>query len=79
MGNKISPSKINKLVLKGRLLPILETKDGKTYIHGYRRKGNSRKSENLMFNEPQELKDLSIPQSVNTVSEPDVVRLFDDE
>jgi hypothetical protein len=76
MSNKISPATINKLVLKGRLLPILETKDGKTYIHGYRRKNGSRKSnENVMFTQPQELKELSKPAA--TVTDTPTVQLFD--
>ncbi len=62
----MSPQKINKLVMQGRLVPILQkTEDGKVMILGYRRKSNSRKSNSqILFKEPQELKELSTQKNV---------------
>jgi len=47
--------------MQGRLVPILQkTEDGKVMILGYRRKGNSRKSNQVIeFAQPQEVPELS--------------------
>jgi hypothetical protein len=80
----MSPQKINKLVIQGRLVPILEkTKDGKVMILGYRRKGKSRKSNQVIqFAQPQEIPELtktldnpSIPMP-NTIALPEPVTLI---
>lgn len=65
----MSPQKINKLVMQGRLVPILQkTDEGKVMILGYRRKGNSRKNkQEIMFNQPQEISELS-----NTLADPSI-------
>lgn len=53
--SNISPDKIRKLVLQGRITPIIEQKDGKQYLLGYKRKSTSRKKESYMLPIPQEL------------------------
>lgn len=50
----MSPSRIQKLVKQGRLIPIIKnTDDGKTYLLGYRRKNLSRKTDSYMLPEPE--------------------------
>jgi len=55
---KITPTKLKRLIAKGRLVPVLTTNnDGKQVLLGYRRK-NSRSSkshEQYMFAEPMVL------------------------
>ena len=55
--------------MQGRLVPILQkTEDGKVMILGYRRKGNSRKSNQVInFAQPQEISELS-----KTLADPSV-------
>ena len=53
--SKMTPDKIRKLALKGRLVPIVEQRNGKMYLIGYGRKATSRKREQYMLPEPQEL------------------------
>jgi hypothetical protein len=55
----MSPQKINKLIMQGRLIPIIEkTTEGKTMLLGYRRKGNSRKSsQELRFAKPVDMEE----------------------
>ena len=54
--SKMSPDKIRKLALKGRLVPIVHTnQEGKSFLYGYKRKTNSRKKDNYMLPEPMEL------------------------
>jgi len=52
---KLSPSKLQKLIAKGRVTPVIQTsQDGKNYLLGYRRtsKRSSKINENYMFAEP---------------------------
>jgi hypothetical protein len=61
--SKISPDKIRKLALKGRLVPIIKsTDDGKHYLLGYKRKATSRKNDNYMLPEPELLNVPELPQ-----------------
>jgi hypothetical protein len=42
---KVSPKKIEDLIKKGRLVPVIQTtNEGKHFLVGYKRKGTSRKS-----------------------------------
>jgi len=52
---KLSPSKLQKLIAKGRVTPVIQTSpEGKHYLLGYRRTSNrsSKSHENYMFAEP---------------------------
>ena len=73
----MSPQKVNKLVMQGRLVPILQkTEDGKVMILGYRRKGNSRKSNQVIqFAQPQEVPELSRTLANPSVPMPATVTL----
>jgi hypothetical protein len=73
----MSPQKVNKLVMQGRLVPILQkTEDGKVMILGYRRKGNSRKSNQaIQFAQPQEVPELSRTLANPSVPVPATVTL----
>lgn len=75
--NFMSPQKVNKLVMQGRLVPILQkTEDGKVMILGYRRKGNSRKSNQMIqFAQPQEVPELSRTLANPSVPMPATVTL----
>jgi len=55
----MSPQKINKLIMQGRLIPIIEkTTEGKTVLLGYKRKGNSRKSSQILqFAKPVDMEE----------------------
>jgi len=53
MSNRMSASSIRKLALKGRLVPIIQEKDGKHYLVGYRRKAESRKKDSFLLPEPE--------------------------
>ena len=78
--NKImSPQKVNKLVMQGRLVPILQkTEEGKVMILGYRRKGNSRKSNQVInFAQPQEIPELSKTLANPSVPMPETITLPD--
>ena len=57
--SKISPDKIRKLALQGRLVPIITEKDGKHYLMGYKRKATSRKKDSFLLPEPEELPNTS--------------------
>jgi hypothetical protein len=55
MANKLTANKLQKLIAKGRVVPVLSTdKAGQNILLGYRRKNNrSNKShEQYMFAEP---------------------------
>lgn len=55
---KLSPSKLQKLVAKGRLVPVISKNDkGQNVLLGYRRKNNrsSKSHEQYMFAEPMSL------------------------
>jgi len=55
MANKLTANKLQKLIAKGRVVPVISTdKEGKNILLGYRRKNNrSNKShEQYMFAEP---------------------------
>lgn len=55
---KITPSKLQKLIAKGRLVPVVTTNnDGKNVLLGYRRKNlrSSKSHEQYMFAEPMVL------------------------
>jgi hypothetical protein len=73
----MSPQKVNKLVMQGRLVPILQkTEDGKVMILGYRRKGKSRKSNQVIqFAQPQEVPELSQTLANPSVPMPATVTL----
>jgi hypothetical protein len=73
----MSPQKVNKLVMQGRLVPILQkTEEGKVMILGYRRKGNSRKSNQVIqFAQPQEVPELSRTLANPSVPMPATVTL----
>ena len=75
----MSPQKVNKLVMQGRLVPILQkTEDGKVMILGYRRKGNSRKSNQVInFIQPQEIPELSKTLANPSVPMPETITLPD--
>jgi len=56
---KMNPNNIQKLVMKGRLVPIIKsTQDGKHYLVGYRRKSTSRKArtDSYLLPTPEEIK-----------------------
>ena len=63
--------------MQGRLVPILQkTKDGKVMMMGYRRKGNSRKSNQVIeFREPQEVPELSKKLQTPTTTLPDTIQI----
>lgn len=55
---KITPNKLQKLISKGRLIPVLATNnDGKQVLLGYKRKNkrSSKSHEQYMFAEPMVL------------------------
>jgi hypothetical protein len=49
----ITPKNIEKLIKKGRLVPLIKEKDGKFYLIGYTRKSTSRKNDKLMLPQPE--------------------------
>jgi len=56
--SKINPKKVQNLIAKGRLVPILGIdKNGKNVLYGYRRKNtrSSKAHEQYMFAEPMAL------------------------
>jgi len=56
--SKMSPKKIEKLITKGRIVPIIKINDkGESYLFGYRRKStrSSKSNENYLFAEPIKL------------------------
>ena len=60
--SKMSPDKIRKLAIKGRLVPIIQTTaEGKNFLLGYRRKDSSRKKQSYMLPTPDEL---NVPEQV---------------
>jgi hypothetical protein len=73
----MSPQKVNKLVMQGRLVPILQkTEEGKVMILGYRRKGNSRKNNQVInFTQPQEIPELSKTLANPSVPMPQTITL----
>lgn len=73
----MSPQKVNKLVMQGRLVPILQkTEEGKVMILGYRRKGNSRKNNQVInFAQPQEIPELSQTLANPSVPMPQTITL----
>lgn len=53
--SKLNPKKVQQLVAKGRLIPIVQVNtEGKHVLYGYRRKNNrsSKSHEQYMFAEP---------------------------
>jgi len=53
--SKLSPTKLQKLIAKGRLVPVIQlNSEGKHVLMGYRRKNNrsSKSHEQYMFAEP---------------------------
>jgi hypothetical protein len=73
----MSPQKVNKLVMQGRLVPILQkTEAGKVMILGYRRKGNSRKSKQMIqFAQPMEVPELSQKLTNPSLPVPETITL----
>jgi hypothetical protein len=60
---KMNPSNIEKLIKKGRLVPVIKsTQDGKHFLIGYKRKSTSRKAktDSYLLPEPEEIK---LPES----------------
>jgi len=56
--SKMSPKKIQKLLQKGRVVPIIQLNDkGESLLYGYRRKStrSSKSNENYIFSEPIKL------------------------
>jgi len=53
MMSKMSPKNIEKLIKKGRLVPLIKEEDNKFYLIGYTRKGTSRKNDKLMLPQPE--------------------------
>lgn len=54
----MTPDNIRKLILKGRLVPLIKsTNDGKHFLMGYRRKATSRKArtDSYMLPNPEEI------------------------
>ena len=53
---KVSPKKIEDLIKKGRLVPIIKSEKDKHFLVGYRRKKTSRKSnDTFLLPEPEEI------------------------
>lgn len=50
---KLSPAKIEKLIKMGRMVPVIQEKDGQFYLVGYKRKAKSRKTDNVLLPEPE--------------------------
>ena len=63
--------------MQGRLVPVLQkSEDGKVMILGYRRKGNSRKSKQVIeFKEPMEIPELSNKLADPSTQVPDTVSI----
>jgi hypothetical protein len=56
--SKMSPKKIQKLIQKNRVVPVIQINEkGESLLYGYRRKNNrsSKSNENYMFAEPIKL------------------------
>jgi hypothetical protein len=56
--SKMSPDNIQKLIRQGRLVPVIKSmQNGKHYLIGYKRKGNSRKAktDSYLLPEPEEI------------------------
>ena len=51
--SRLSPKKIETLIKKGRLVPLIQERDGKFYLVGYTRKKTSRKNDRMMLPEPE--------------------------
>lgn len=49
----MSPKNIEKLIKKGRLVPLIKEENGKFYLIGYTRKSTSRKNDKLMLPQPE--------------------------
>ncbi len=49
----LSPKNIEKLIKKGRLVPLIKEENDKFYLIGYTRKSTSRKNDKLMLPEPE--------------------------
>lgn len=49
----MSPKNIEKLIKKGRLVPLIREEDNKFYLIGYTRKSTSRKNDKLMLPQPE--------------------------
>lgn len=49
----LSPKNIEKLIKKGRLVPLIKEENDKFYLIGYTRKSISRKNDKLMLPEPE--------------------------
>jgi len=52
--SKLSPTAMEKLIKKGRLVPVInQDQKGNYYLVGYTRKKNSRKNDKIMLPEPE--------------------------
>jgi len=49
----MSPKNIEKLIKKGRLVPLIKEEDKKFYLVGYTRKSVSRKTDQYMLPKPE--------------------------
>jgi hypothetical protein len=59
----MSPANIQKIIKKGRLVPIIKsTNDGKHLLMGYRRKAESRKAKTDTFLLPNP-EEISLPEN----------------
>jgi hypothetical protein len=49
----MTPKNIEKLIKKGRLVPLIKEENDKFYLIGYTRKSTSRKNDKLMLPQPE--------------------------
>ena len=49
----MAPKNIEKLIKKGRLVPLIKEENNKFYLIGYTRKSTSRKNDKLMLPTPE--------------------------
>jgi predicted ATP-dependent protease len=61
--SKMSPDNIQKLIRQGRLVPVIKSmQNGKHYLIGYKRKGNSRKAKTDSYLLPQP-EEITLPEN----------------
>lgn len=59
----MSPDNIQKLIRQGRLVPVIKSmQNGKHYLIGYKRKGNSRKAKTDSYLLPQP-EEITLPEN----------------
>ena len=52
---KISQKKIQDLIKKGKLVPVISSREQKHFLIGYKRKSTSRKNDVFMLPTPEEI------------------------